>query len=172
MRKPDGFTLIEMLIVVAIVSIIAAIAVPGLLRARMAGNEASAIGSMRAVNSAQIAYASTCGADGYAQDLAVLATPPTDGGDAFIGADLGTNGVVKSGYLIMLGPGTDTAAVGVAANTCNGTNSFSSYHATATPALQGQSGTRAFATNNNGAIYQNFTGVAIPVTMAGAQILQ
>lgn len=146
-QRHGGFSLIELLVVIAIIAIVASIALPGLMRARLAANETSAIASLRAIGSAQVTFASTCGG-GFAGSLEDLGRPPAGSTVAFVSDDL-VDGQ-KSGYLFAVrGLGAPLAD----AETCNGSDeAFPSFLAAANPVSDGTSGVRAFGIDKSNAL--------------------
>ena len=146
-KRQKGFSLIELLIVVAIILIIAAIAIPNLLRSKMAANEASAVGSMRTLNTACVTYSTTYG--GYPPALSNLgpATTATATTADLVDSILASG--TKSGYAFTFVTGsTDT----------NG--NILGYNITANPVTTGTTGQRAFYTDQSGVIRANASGAA------------
>jgi len=150
-----GFTLLELLIVIALIGIVGAIAIPLLIRARISGNEASAVASVRTITSSQYDFYGM--SRGFADDLARLAARCPGSSAGFISADLATNGVTKSGYRFSVVAGAGGAP---GPNDCFGLPTQTTYYATAVPITVGISGDRGFAVDTHNGIWENTAGTA------------
>ncbi len=147
MRRNRGFTLIELMVVVAIILIISAIAIPNLLRARVSANEASAVGSIRAINTAEVAYESTYPANGYACTLDALGSPgsgasPDSAHAGLLDSTLAVQHT-KSGYLFSI----SNCDVGEPENL-----PAQHYSVAATPQSVNRTGIRSFCSDESGVI--------------------
>ncbi len=116
-RSEAGFTLIDMLFVVALIGLLASMAIPGLMKARGAAQASSAIGTLRVLNSAELSFAITCGLGFYSPDLPTLGVPPPGSAEAFLPDEMVAGFTfIKSGYNFSLA-GTPLAG---APASCNG----------------------------------------------------
>jgi type II secretory pathway pseudopilin PulG len=156
-------TMLELLIVITLICIIAAFAVPRLMRARASANEASAIATLRAVSHAQDLYSSSCGMGSYAASLVVLGTPPPGSPIGFVTSELAAQTPSKSGYMFTLAAGAGSAS---GPTDCLGNPTHTSFYGTAQPTSFGVSGTRSFALGTDRSIWQT-VGAAPPTEPFG-----
>jgi type II secretory pathway pseudopilin PulG len=152
-RTADGFALIDLLFTIGIIGVLACTALPSLLLARQSAGSASAIGSMRAISSAQLTFALTCGGGFYAPNLTTLGVSPPGSNEGFISPNLSSaDTVTRSGYSVTLSATPYAAAPA----SCNGLAlgaGGQAYKASADPV--DASNTRYFAVNANAAIWED-----------------
>ena len=165
-RSESGFTLLDMLFVVALVGLLASMAIPGLMKARGAAQASSAIGTLRVVNSGELSFAITCGLGFYAPDLPTLGVAPPGSVEPFLNDEMTSAATfVKSGYNFSL---AGTGLPGAPAS-CNGLamgQASPGYAAVADPLDPGIN--RFFGTNSDGVTYQYTASLSLTMPESGA----
>jgi prepilin-type N-terminal cleavage/methylation domain-containing protein len=155
-RRADatGFTIVEILIVLALLGIISSLAVIGTRHARVRSAETAAVSAVRTINQAQFAFMQACGNQAYAPTLVSLGTPPPGSDSAFLSPDLTqSDPLQKSGYIFQMAGTAPTDPV----TTCTGVVPLTSYQLTADPVNPGHSGIRSFGSNSDRVIYADVT---------------
>lgn len=169
MRSHRGFTLVELLVVVAVIALIAAIGIPALLRARLSANESATVGDVRTVLSAQSAYTSANGGF-YDGNLGCLGDPSAclpnypANGPVFLDSNLATL-QQKSGYNRIF-----SGAIPPALNANISPTSMTTFKYDAIPTIQAQSGIRGFAGDHTGRICTTPNGSIVPASPAGGMV--
>jgi len=164
-RKPNGFALIDLIFVIGMIGVLCAIAFPRLMLAKNSAGAAAAIGSLRAISSAQLTFALTCGAGFYAPNLTTLGTPPAGSPVGFISPTLGTADSVTRGNFIITMQATPFPG---APASCNGVafgGSGRAFKAAADPAHPQI--LRYFAVNANAQIWEHTASLLAVIPEAG-----
>jgi type IV pilus assembly protein PilA len=159
LKSESGFTLIDLLFVCSIIGLLSTLAIPGLMRARGVAQSASAVGTMRVINSAQLSFAVTCGSGFYAADLTTLGIKPPSSFQAFLPPELTTGAsFVKSGYNFSL---TGSVLAGAPA-TCNGLSSGMTApgYVSIADSVDPVGNPHFYGSNADGTIYEDTTSFA------------
>lgn len=164
-----GLTGVDVLLGVLVFGVVAALLNAYLQGARAAANETAATASLRAVNAAQSAFASSCGGAGFAQSLDDLGKPPEGSSQGFLSSDLAANGIMKSGYVFTMQADAGATIVTPTDRVCNAPakHAMSGYFVSAEPA-SAHEGRRTFGTDTRRVIYVRDDGVAVSPGMYGA----
>jgi type IV pilus assembly protein PilA len=151
--QPNGFTLMELLIVIAIILILMLMAIPTIGSLKKQANETSAMNSVQVIAKAELQYSNTFPANGYACTLAALGGDPSSGAPTATSAQILQSDLasgIKSGYIFTIGNCTKV--------NLNGSDRITGYQVTAVPETVGKTGNRGFCSDDTGVIKQDPAG--------------
>lgn len=153
-NRSEGMTIIELVVIIAIMFVLATIVMRAVFRTRLSANEASAIATLRLIAGAQLNYSVACGSGGFAPSLGRLGIPVPGGNNAFLEPSLAQDpNVIKTGYRFETKPGAGARPL---TRDCHGLQTQSAFYVSAVP-LSDVQGTRSFALNQGAEVWVSGT---------------